>query len=259
MIKPITINLAQDVDEAHIYALADLHLGDTGCNWQRIKAALDRIDADPHALVVLSGDLINNATKSSVSDIYAERLSPMEQITRCTDILRPIKDRVICCVPGNHEERTYRQDGVDITRLVARELGFEDRFRSDFAVIYVRLGRNTTHGNGRQHSYSIYVNHGNGGGRKIGGKANRLNDLAMVCDADIFIVGHTHTPMMFKDSFIRLAPNTDGAVLVERTYINTTAWLEYGGYGARQAYTPAAISCPVITLGGTRKHVSVEI
>lgn len=259
MIKPITTTLSQDIPYIRIYAIADAHLGEAGCDYKRFKALLDTVQADDLGYVVLAGDLINNATKSSASDIYSERLSPMEQINRVTDILRSIKDKVICCTTGNHEERSYRQDGVDITRLVARELGFEDKYREDFCLAYLRFGNNSKHEKCRMMSYSLYVNHGNGGGRKIGGKANRLNDLAMVCDADVFIVGHTHTPMIFKDSFIRTTPGANSAEIVERTYINTTAWLDYGGYGARQAYTPSAVSCPVITLDGRKKQVSVSI
>jgi predicted phosphodiesterase len=259
VIKPILLTLSQDIEQIRLYPIADPHLGDINCNYPKLKATLETIQNDPNGYVILAGDLLNNATKASVSDIYSEKLSPMEQINRGVDTFRPIKEKVVCVATGNHEERTYRQDGIDITRLVSRELGFEDKYREDFSLLFLRFGSNNKHEKGRMMSYSVYVNHGNGGGRKIGGKANRLNDLAMVCDADVFIVGHTHTPMIFKDSFIRTTPGANSAEIVERTYINTTAWLDYGGYGARQAYTPSAVSCPVITLDGRKKQVSVSI
>ena len=257
MDKPIVITLPEEQTEARIYVLADLHLGDQGCDWDEINRTLDAIADDENAKIILAGDVMNNATKTSVSDVYSESISPMEQLNRAADLLRPVAPKVIACTSGNHEERTYRQDGIDLSRLLSRELKFEDKYRPDFAVIYLRLGHAVK--NGRQHLYSMYVNHGNGGGRKIGGKANRLNDLAMICDADIFVVGHTHTPITFKDRFLRMNPSTNTFCPVERTYVNTTGWLEYRGYGARQGYVPSAVSCPVIKLSGVRKQVRVEL
>ena len=46
--------------------------------------------------------------------------------------------------------------------------------------------------------YQITGYHGSGGGRKVGGKANRLQEMAQVVVADLYIMGHTHLPMSMK-------------------------------------------------------------
>jgi hypothetical protein len=43
MDKPIVITLPEEQTEARIYVLADLHLGDQGCDWDEINRTLDAI------------------------------------------------------------------------------------------------------------------------------------------------------------------------------------------------------------------------
>lgn len=256
--KPIEVTLPQDMKELLLYPIADPHIGDGSSDLKSVKELIGKIACEPSAYVVLGGDLMNNAVKTGISDCYAETMSPMEELALACEILGPVADKVLAAVPGNHEERTYRQDGIDLTRILARELGFEDRYREDFAYLLLSFGlKSRMAAEGRRQSYTVYVNHGNGGGRKVGGKANRLSDLGGICDADLFLVGHTHTPMVFKDSFIRATKNNAGAELVERTFVNTSGWLDYGGYGARRSFQPSSTSCPCVRLDGTKRKIEV--
>ena len=43
-----------------------------------IKERIEYVKNTESAYAVLNGDLMNNALKTSVSDIYSEQLSPME-------------------------------------------------------------------------------------------------------------------------------------------------------------------------------------
>ena len=40
--------------------------------------------------------------------------------------------------------------------------------------------------------------HGYGGGRKDGGKINRLEDMTNVIIADLYLMSHTHKPISTK-------------------------------------------------------------
>ena len=60
-------------------------------------------------------------------------------------------------------------------------------------------------------------------------------------------------------TFLRSETNSNAVYQVERTYINTTAFLNYGSYGARQGFVPSAIAQPVAVLDGRRKSISVQI
>jgi hypothetical protein len=102
--------------------------------------------------------------------------------------------------------------------------------------------------------YTAYVTHGSaGGGRKEGGKVNRLADLASIVDADIYIHAHTHLPVVFKEAFFRVNGGNSSVALVDKLFVNVAASLNYGGYGDKQGFKPASKRSPVIHLDG-RDH-----
>ena len=62
-----------------IYPIADVHLGAAEhleSAWREFRT---NILQDPNAYIVLAGDLINNATRSSVSNVFDETMRPREQ------------------------------------------------------------------------------------------------------------------------------------------------------------------------------------
>lgn len=256
----IRVELPKQQNEIEVHVIADVHLSDPNCDIRGVQKHVADIAEKDNAYVILAGDLIDNATRSSIGDIYSAQLSPMEQIQLANKTFAPLKGRILCAVPGNHEERTYRADGIDITWLIANELGAGDRYAPDAALVFVSLGENSRRkSEGRQTTYSIYVNHGNGGGRKIGGKINRLADYAQIVDADVYVCGHTHSPAVFKDCFFRTNASTRSAEPVERLFVNTAAALDYGGYGVRMGYQPASKASPVIYLDGWRKNAGAAM
>ncbi len=257
----IRVELPKQQNEIEVHVIADVHLSDPNCDIRGVQKRVADIAAKDNAYAILAGDLIDNATRNSIGDIYSTQLSPMEQIQLANKTFAPLKGRILCAVPGNHEERTYRADGIDITWLIANELGAGDRYAPDAALVFVSLGENSRRkSEGRQTTYSIYVNHGNGGGRKIGGKINRLADYAQIVDADVYVCGHTHSPAVFKDCFFRTNASTRSAEPVERLFVNTSAALDYGGgYGVRMGYQPASKAAPVIYLDGRRKNAGAAM
>lgn len=254
-----------DWPHANVYTLADLHIGDSHCDESEVLDRVKAVQEDPYGLCILNGDLMNTALKTSVSDVYGEVLSPMQQISYLVNMLRPIAGKVIGVTAGNHENRVYRNDGIDVTRLVCRELGIEEKYAPEGILIFLRFGTRSTHG-GHLHDgrnprqwYSIYATHGSGGGRKEGAKAIRLADMAAVVDADIYVHSHTHLPMVMKQSFFRADSSNCVAKQVQKLFINTGATLNYGGYGQAQEFKPADISTPVIRLEAKQKRMKATM
>lgn len=246
-----------DWPHANIYTLADLHIGDEHARMDVIAQRVKEIADDPYGLCICNGDLLNTATKTSVSDIYSEQLSPMQQMVAAVKILDPIKEKIIAVTAGNHEQRIYKTDGIDITRLICRELGIEDKYHADGVLVFLRFG---TRREGHHHReknpkqwYSIYVTHGSGSGRKEGAKAIRLADMASICDSDIYIHGHAHLPMIMKQAFYRVDTSNCCARKVEKLFVNTGAALEYGGYGQAYEFKPGSLCTPVVHLEAAKK------
>jgi hypothetical protein len=97
--------------------------------------------------------------------------------------------------------------------------------------------------------------HGSGGGRREGGKINRLADLATIVDADLYLMGHTHFPAVFKENYFRVNAGNSSVMEVEKLFVNSAAALHFGGYGDRQGYKPASRSNPVIYLDGRKREM----
>jgi predicted phosphodiesterase len=226
---------------------------------RRIRQA----EEDPYGLIVLNGDLMNTAVRSGVSDVYGEIMSPMQQIEHMVDLLRPVTDKIIGITSGNHENRVYKNDGIDTTRLVCRELGIEDRYAPEGVLIFLRFGTRNGHGRHKDKSekqwYSIYATHGSGGGRKEGAKAIRLADMAAIVDADCYIHSHTHLPMIMKQAYHRTSPMNCSVTKVSKLFVNTGAALDYGGYGQSQEYKPASHETPIIHLEADHKRMSATL
>lgn len=248
----------------NLYTLADLHVGDRHTVYAEVERRINEIAQDPYGLCILNGDLMNTALKTSVSDVYGEVLTPMQQITRMVDLLKPISNRVLGITTGNHEQRVMRNDGIDIMRIACRELGIEDKYNPEGVMIFLRFGTRNSHGRHRETNpaqwYSIYASHGGGsGGRREGAKATRLADMASIVDADVYIHSHTHLPLIMKQRYYRMSPSNCSVSCVERLFVNTGAALDYGGYGQAQEFKPASLATPVIRLQAERKHATATL
>lgn len=261
-VDTIKFTIDESLDYIEIHTLSDWHIGDVSCDMTKINENIKSIAENKHAYVICNGDLMNNATKTSVSDCYAEDISPMEQLTTLCGLLEPIKDKIICMTQGNHEARTYRNDGIDLTYLVAKQLGISDRYSRAGALVFLRFddgvtGKSDRHGN--KLCYMLYTTHGSGGGRKEGAKAIRLADMACIVDADIYIHSHTHLPMIIKEAYFRTSASNSSVAKVEKLFVNTSAQLDYGGYGQTYEFKPSSTSNPVIYLNGKRKEFTAKL
>lgn len=196
---------------------------------------------------------MDTAIASSIGDTYASSHSPMQQLELCVKLFAPIKDKILAVVGGNHENRIYKSDGIDITQLMCNELGIGDRYASTTAMLFIRMGT-AARDQRRKLRYTLYMTHGSGGGRKEGGKINRLADLAGIVDADIYVMAHVHQPASFRNTFFRSDTINSQVHQVEHLFVNTAAWLSYGGYGDKAGFKPASTINPVIYLDGTKKY-----
>ena len=257
--KPIRADLPKELETVELLVLADYHYADPHSDHNAIKRDIEYVATHENAYCLLAGDLMDCALKSSLGDVYTN-LSPMEELTACMDLMQPIAHKIVAIVGGNHEARHYKTNGVDMTRLLARQLGVEDKYSADTAYIFLRVGEDV--GRTRHHRpllYTIYLAHGTGGGRKEGGKIQRLVDLSNICDADIYCCGHTHLPAMLKTAFARPCSSNSSIIYCTKLFLNSGAKLDYGGYGDIGGYRPNSKDTPVIILGGRERRISAFV
>lgn len=258
--RTIKIDLPAELNQIELHLFADEHIGDAHCDMERLLERIEYVKNTPNAYCIMNGDILDNATKSSVGDVYAQVFDPMDQLSRAVKLFGPIKDKILCITHGNHENRTYKNEGVNLSALIAAQLGLENRYSATAAVIFLRFGSpKDYHTKGRKMCYTIYTLHGSGGGRKEGGKINRLADMASIIDTDIYIHSHTHLPIIMKQAFHRVNHQNSSVALVDKLFINTAANLNYGGYGEAGEFKPSSKETPVIFLSGKEKKFSAKL
>ena len=264
--KTIKIDLPRELSSVELHTFADEHIGDEHCDLKRLLQRIEYVKNTPSAYCILNGDIIDNATKTSIGDTYMQEFNPMEQLRRAVELFEPIKEKILCITHGNHENRTYKKEGINLSALIASQLGLGDRYTPTSAVLFIRIGESSkklkeTNGSGkvRQICYTAYILHGSGGGRKEGAKAIRLADMASIIDTDIYIHSHTHLPMIMKQGFHRIDPRNNTVAFVTKLFVNTAANLNYGGYGEAGEFKPSSKDTPVIYLSGTKKSYEARL
>ncbi len=255
--KCIKVDLPNELEYIEIEPLFDLHIGSKKCDYKEIQRRIDRIKNNPNVYAVLGGDIINYSTVNSVAsaDVYEEPLTPMQQIKKACELLLPIKDKLLCAVSGNHERRASK-DGIDLDYWLSTELGIQNAYDLGSIVLFIRFGKNTASKSGK-FLYTVYCTHGSGGGSMVGGKANRLAKIGQIVNTDVVIVGHTHTPLTFKEMSYQISEQTSSVFAKETTYVNASATLDYESYAELSGMKPNAKACPIIRLSGKRKDVRV--
>jgi len=250
--KDITHELPSHFNQIRLYVLSDLHLGDAQHAKKKREEFFEEVAAQDNRYLIVNGDIINNAIKHSKSDIYSETLSPEEAIEKTVELLKPVKDKILVIIDGNHENRTYRESGISIMKFVAMQLWIEDLYADPAYKLFVSFGKNQGR-DSRKTCYAIYGKHGNGGARSTGGKMNYVARMAETTDADIYIHSHTHVPAAFRKSYFLSDYRNKKSTKKDRLFINTNAFLNFGGYGEKRGYSPSSTTYPYIVLEGEHR------
>ena len=260
--KIIKVNLNNErnknLDSITIIPIADVHIGDKLSNLKLFKEVLERIKKEPNTYTIINGDLCNMALKNSKSDVYSDNLTPMEQVITMVDYLKDIKKKILVISTGNHEDRTQKETNIDVTRLIARELGIEDRYANGWWYLYLTFGQDIKK---RPISYAISGVHGfGGGGRKSGGKINNLESMSNVVIADLYIMSHTHKPISTKGCIYLPYYQSKAITKQEMYYLMTNSFLESdGGYAEKMGFPPANTSITEAILDGKQRKIKIII
>lgn len=245
-------------DEIEIVPIADVHLGaeeHRAKDWKQFCASvLER----PNVYLILAGDLCNNAIKSGISNVYAEKIPPSTQKRMMAEQLKPLADegRILACTGGNHEWRSKKEVDDDMMLDVCSKLNIEDIYRRDACFLKIVMGERCKDHN--YHTFVIGMTHGAGGGIYTGASVNRSERFAQTIDGlDILVAGHTHKIHTTKPMKLRVDVNHD--LVVPRPYyvVNVGSWMDYGGYAMRKMLLPSSPGLQIIKLGRIGRTIEV--
>ena len=237
-----------------IIPLSDLHVGHPQARLKALETVIQRIKEDPQCYTVLIGDLAETATKESKGDTYTTWY-PQKEVEWLIEHFRPIKDKILGVVPGNHEWRIWRQDGTDIVKLFSLALDLpKGCYAQDSLIVKVNVGERA---NGKPIPYLLYLHHGSGGG-KTTGKWQRARELSSLVDnADVYCTGHVHDPAIFPS--VRRWVDTRNGKLIEATRWNVinASWIPDAEYGERFGLPPGLTHVWEIRLGSDKRAIKI--
>lgn len=249
----------KDNPDIQIVPISDVHLGAREFSEERWIKFIETVKDTPNMYIILGGDLINNSTRNSVSNIFDERMRPSDQKKLMVNYLVPIRDRILCSVTGNHERRSGKDADDDPCYDIMAKLDLEHLHRENIAFLKIQMGRARACGT-RNPTYTIAVTHGSGGGILSGAAINRNERFGYTIDgADALIVGHTHKPMVSQPGKLVIDKQHNTVSVRPFKVIVSTSWLDYGGYAAQKMLLPSSFALQTIELKGTTKEIIVSM
>lgn len=257
--KAIRADYPAEWPKLRIYPLADLHIGDPHCMMHEVRRRIKIIMNDPYGITILNGDLLNAATRNSVSDVYGDPLNPGQQADTLISILRPLAQagKIAASDMGNHEARIYKESGIDIMAMVCESLGIRDRYNAESVMIFLRFGRRNGHGRhihkNQAQWYSLFATHGSGGGAGRAATVSKLDKMSHRICADVYLHSHTHYPISFDGKMYRMNASNCSIQEIKPLYVNTDSTLAYGGYAEQGEYNPAPHAFLCIELDAEHK------
>ncbi len=256
------IEYASRSDEFHLWHITDTHLGHKGTDEKALKATVARIEADPFALWTGGGDYgeyISTHDPRFDGDEIASwiDLSDLKRIGRVQSdrliaMLRPIGNKCLGMIGGNHGLRMYRYQQFDPLGYIAGKLEVPN-LGYDGAFIYLTFKRQ----GGSTRAYKLCLLHGWGGGRTAGAKKNKLRDGLMAFNAAILFMGHHHV----RDRHAMRAWDCTAKRITTTTRvgIHGGGYLCGAGYSVRAGYPPAEIGSVCVNITPDKNRIEVNL
>ena len=260
----LIVHRLPECKEAKVYCIGDLHVGAIESNVKGWEQFTQMVLTEDNSYICLLGDLMNNATRSSVSNPFDDAMSayprPREQKRYLANALAPLRSRILCSVSGNHCFRSGKDADDDPMLDIMTKLDLEDYHRQNAAFVKLAFGTRHKIKGGVEaplQTYVMCVTHGSGGGIYTGAAVNRNERFGMVLEGvDILAVGHTHKGTVSKPSKIVVDIRSNCVTQKSMTVISACSWLSYGGYAMRKMLLPSAAQDPyqpqTLLLGGSR-------
>ena len=262
--QQIVVKDLRQYSQIYLVPLADLHIGCRDVAFDVIQGYLDWIKEHENAFTILNGDLMNCATKDSTPELYDDLVTPDQAYKQVKALLDPIKSKILMITRGGHEEHIYRISGHDYMAQLAYDLG-DIPYHPDGGMVAVRLSASNANKNeppALDHTHLvciIYSVHGWGGARTIGAKVKKTEDLAMVAEADCYILSHDHTQAVHRLNVLTPAGFRGGSSnpfikIRRKLLVNTGGFIRYSGYIQRKGFAPQDLGTPRIRIEAKHKQ-----
>lgn len=237
-----------DVNELKLIPLGDVHYGAPTCEVNKFEKTVDYI-AKSKSLVILMGDLMEAASRSSVGAGWVEQMpDPQAQIDYFVEVLKPIATQILVNLEGNHEARIWKQSGIKASKIISDLLGVPFGGYSTFLKIKVK-----------KYNYVIHAQHGSSGAWYPHTKLTAAMRTAKHTDADVYLYGHTHELLSLKVPRRTLDLRSRTVKRDKKYFVLTGGFLAYeGSYAQKKNMYPTQTGVAKIKLYGDRWDVHIS-
>ena len=245
-----------------ILPFSDLHIGDNGFTKvaeDTLKANIKWVKDNARAYAILNGDIINCATMESKSSPFQQTGGVDSQIKQAVELFRPIKDKILGAIDGNHEQRLKKYCSYSPTISICDRLGIT--YMGDSAIYILRLGMGKRGRASRlspRATFSVYSHHTTGGGALLGSRMNPVVRLRqIISNADCYVGGHNHMLGIIHDVSYCINPTVGKVERVRQIFVDAGSYVEYNNtYAEQKAMSPSQIGSPKIIFEIKLKHVN---
>lgn len=254
----MVIRRFKDRPNIKLYPIADIHLGAVECMEDKWEKFREMVLSDKNAYLILAGDLINNGVKYSVGNPFEQVYRPREQKRLMVEQLKPLRDRILCMVGGNHERRTDKETDSSPAYDIAAKLDLENVYRENIAFLKLQFGDSKASGDTNP-AYTFAIAHGFGSSIYTTNAAMRAERFGMAIDGiDALVVGHIHKPQDFPVGKYVVDKHNEKVSIKPFKVFVCTSWMNGSGYATQKLLQPTVFSLSHMELQGKKKVLSVH-
>ena len=126
--------------------------------------------------------MVENANPGSPgASVMVQKGTPNEQMFAAARKLARIQHKMLFCIPGNHEDRTFNFSGMDGAEQLAEHLQLP--YFSDYAFVTIKW---------RGQNFRLSAHHGSGAAQTPGAQRNAARKDMPWSHFDIFWSGYLH-------------------------------------------------------------------
>ena len=233
----LDIVLPDALDTIELAPLYDVHVGSREHDGDLLKRHLNWIAETPNVFTWNGGDAFENKTPHE-GHMGQDPMSPEEQLFEATKIFGTVQHKMMFSIPGNHEDRTFKQSGMSGSRRLADNLRVP--YFRDYAFVNLKW---------RGNNFRLLAHHGAGGAQTPGAQRNAARKELTWAKPDLLWTGHLHQPMTDTVYVMDVDQKTGSAFERGILVIISPSYVRYfGGYAAHNRMAPGLRGLSVVTL-----------
>ena len=215
-------------DHLELMQITDVQFGHVMTKYERVIEYRDWVLGKPNRFMLWTGDNVDAWAMWSPGRAFDQIADPQSQVFKFCEVWAPARHRILGYVGGNHERRAIPGFG-DLGTLIATLLKIP--YSNGRQIVDIHFGKHQP--------FQTMLWHGVGGARTKGTVAQILSRFMAHGDAQLYLMGHVHQPLvmpMWKeiaDPIRRRITLRKSIGAVGSSFMET--WNSYGeiaGYGA---------------------------